>query len=101
MPIFSGHQVSTLALSSFDRTGGLETHSYQARHKILSGNVMAFRIRKKRIGSEEVKRRNDVAQRSQAKEQEKRQELAESDAIAGSAKHPKSESDLELFDEDS
>ena len=59
---------------------------------------MTFRIKKKRIGDQKIKRRKEAP--TQSNEQAKRQELAEWDAIAESAKRLRGEPRLESPDED-
>jgi hypothetical protein len=61
---------------------------------------MAFRIRKKRPANQKIKRGKQAVPPSQSNEQAKRQELAEWDAIAESAKHRRGESDSESVDDD-
>lgn len=61
---------------------------------------MAFRIRKKSTGNQEIKRRNKGVADNQLNEQAKRQELAEWDAIAESAKYRSGASEPESVDDD-
>jgi hypothetical protein len=63
-------------------------------------SLMAFRIRKKSTGNQEIKQRKKGVVGDQSNEQAKRQELAEWDAIAESAKHRRGESEPESVDDD-
>lgn len=62
---------------------------------------MAFRIRKKRKGSQIAKRKKAVMLRNDKTDKEKQQELAELDAIAESSGKPqRGESNIDSLDEE-
>ena len=61
---------------------------------------MAFRIRKKSTANQNIKRRKQAVPPTQSNEEAKRQELAECDAIAESAKHLRGDSDSESVGDD-